>query len=322
MSNPARPELNVMISGGFSLAYRAVLPAFERTTGIAVATASAASQGKGPHTMKAQLERGARADVVILSREGLSELTAMGRIADGSDVSLARVPLGAAVGLGKPKPNLDTVDAFKRTLLDAGVIAMPASTSGIFLLNDVLPRLGIADKVAVKVGARGTDATAMVAAGEADIVLGPVSELVNVAGIAFVGRLPAQVQLLQEVNDALSAFYAATVELQVQNSVTAFTASDFGRTFLSNGDGSDHGWGSHHLIVGGAVQGGRLFGRVPTLAINGPDDTGDGRWIPTTSVDEYSATLAKWFGVSPTDMPTVFPNLYRFNNPDLGFMGA
>jgi len=136
------------------------------------------------------------------------------------------------------------------------------------------------------------------------------------------GQLPAQVQLLQELNDALSAFYAATVEMQVQNSVTAFTASDFGRTFLSNGDGSDHGWGSHHLIVGGAVQGGRLFGRVPTLAIDGPDDTGDGRWIPSTSVDEYSATLAKWFGVSATDMPTVFPNLNRFNNPDLGFMGA
>lgn len=136
------------------------------------------------------------------------------------------------------------------------------------------------------------------------------------------GQLPAQVQLLQEINDALAAFYAATVEMQVQNSVTAFTASDFGRTFLSNGDGSDHGWGSHHLIVGGAVQGGRLFGRVPTLAIDGPDDTGDGRWIPSTSVDEYSATLAKWFGVSATDMPTVFPNLNRFNNPDLGFMGA
>ena len=136
------------------------------------------------------------------------------------------------------------------------------------------------------------------------------------------GQLPAQVQLLQEVNDALAAFYAATVEMQVQNGVTAFTASDFGRTFLSNGDGSDHGWGSHHLVVGGAVQGGSLYGRVPALAIDGPDDTGDGRWIPTTSVDEYSATLAKWFGVSATDMPTVFPNLYRFNNPDLGFMGA
>jgi uncharacterized protein (DUF1501 family) len=136
------------------------------------------------------------------------------------------------------------------------------------------------------------------------------------------GQLPAQSQLLQDLNDALSAFYAATVEMQVQSGVTTFTASDFGRTFLSNGDGSDHGWGSHHLILGGAVQGGRLYGRVPTLAIDGPDDTGDGRWIPTTSVDEYSATLAKWFGVSASNMATVFPNLYRFNNPDLGFMAA
>jgi molybdate transport system substrate-binding protein len=192
-----RAELNVMISGGFSLAYRELLPAFERTTGIAVATASAASQGTGPNTMKAQLERGARADVVILSREGLSELMAAGRIAGGTDVDLARVPIGAAVRLGKPKPDVGTVDAFKRTLLDAGSVAVPGSTSGIFLLNDVFPRLGLADKVSVKVGARGTDATAMVAAGDADIVLAPVSELVNVPGIEFVGRLPAEVQLLQ-----------------------------------------------------------------------------------------------------------------------------
>ncbi|MDP9122410.1 MAG: DUF1501 domain-containing protein, partial [Acidobacteriota bacterium] len=134
-------------------------------------------------------------------------------------------------------------------------------------------------------------------------------------------QLTPHAQLLQEVSDAMSAFYAATVEMQVASSVTSFTASDFGRTFLSNGDGSDHGWGSHHLVVGGAVQGGRIYGRVPTLAIDGPDDTGDGRWIPSTSVDEYSATLAKWFGVSATDMPTVFPNLGRFSNPDLGFMG-
>jgi uncharacterized protein (DUF1501 family) len=135
------------------------------------------------------------------------------------------------------------------------------------------------------------------------------------------GQLAPQGQLLQEVSDALAAFHAATVEMQVDSGVTAFTASDFGRTYLSNGDGSDHGWGSHHLIVGGAVQGGRIYGRVPTLAINGPDDTAGGRWIPTTSVDEYAATLAKWFGVGATDFPTVLPNLGRFSTPDLGFMG-
>jgi uncharacterized protein (DUF1501 family) len=135
-------------------------------------------------------------------------------------------------------------------------------------------------------------------------------------------QLETQGPLLQELSDALAAFYAATVEMQVQGSVTAFTASDFGRTYLSNGDGSDHGWGSHHLIVGGAVNGGSLYGQMPSLAINGPDDTGEGRWIPSTSVDEYSATLAKWFGVSASNMPTVFPNLGQFGHPDLGFLSA
>lgn len=203
--NAAPIELHVMISGGFTLAYRALLPEFERTTGIAVSTASAASQGTGPNTMKAQLESGARPDVVILSREGLSELIAAGRIEPGTDVSLARVPIGAAVRAGKPAPDLATVDAFKQAMVNARLIALPGSTSGIFLLNDVFPRLGIADKVSTKVGARGTDATAMVAAGEADIVLAPVSELVNVPGIVFVGRLPDEVQLLQVFAAAIVA---------------------------------------------------------------------------------------------------------------------
>lgn len=127
--------------------------------------------------------------------------------------------------------------------------------------------------------------------------------------------------LLAELDGALAAFYAATVELGVANAVTAFTASDFGRTYISNGEGSDHGWGAHHFVVGGAVSGGRFYGQVPTLAVDGPDDSGDGRWIPTISVDEYSATLAKWFGVPVSDLSLVFPNLGRFDTPDLGFLG-
>jgi uncharacterized protein (DUF1501 family) len=92
-----------------------------------------------------------------------------------------------------------------------------------------------------------------------------------------------------------------------------------GRT-LDNGGGSDHGWGSHHMVMGGAVRGGRMYGAFPDLTINGPNDTGDGRWIPTTSVDQYSATLARWFGVAPSDLPTVFPNLGRFSPQGLGFL--
>jgi uncharacterized protein (DUF1501 family) len=126
--------------------------------------------------------------------------------------------------------------------------------------------------------------------------------------------------LLAQVSQAVKAFYDATVELGVASQVTTFTASDFGRTFRSNGDGSDHGWGSHQFVAGGAVRGNDLYGRMPTLAVGGPDDTSQGRWIPTTSVDEYAATLATWFGVSATDLPTVLPNIGRFAKPNLGFL--
>ncbi|CAN5535461.1 DUF1501 domain-containing protein [soil metagenome] len=144
---------------------------------------------------------------------------------------------------------------------------------------------------------------------------------VAVQGYDTHGRqLPAQANLLGELSQGLSAFYRATEELGVAEQVTSFTASDFGRTFPTNGGGSDHGWGSHHFVVGGAVRGGRLYGKFPTLAVNGPDDTGRGRWIPTTSVDEFSATLASWFGIRASEMPTVLPNIGRFEHPNLGFL--
>jgi len=130
----------------------------------------------------------------------------------------------------------------------------------------------------------------------------------------------AHAGLLQQVSQAMSAFYNATVELGCANQVTSFTASDFGRTFTSNGDGSDHGWGGHHLVLGGAVKGGDIYGAMPSPTVNGPDDTGLGRWIPTTSVDEYGATLARWFGVSETSLSVAFPNIGRFAKPNLGFL--
>jgi uncharacterized protein (DUF1501 family) len=135
-------------------------------------------------------------------------------------------------------------------------------------------------------------------------------------------QLPAQANLLTELSQALNAFYSATVEMGVDTQVTTFTASDFGRTFRSDGTGSDHAWGNHQLVLGGAVRGGALYGTFPTLEIGGPDDAVDaGRWIPTTSVDEFSATMASWFGVANSDLPTVFPNIGRFASPNLGFLG-
>jgi uncharacterized protein (DUF1501 family) len=132
--------------------------------------------------------------------------------------------------------------------------------------------------------------------------------------------LGAHADLLQQVSQAMNAFYNATVELGCADRVTSFTASDFGRTYGSNGDGSDHGWGGHHIVVGGGVKGGDIYGKMPTLTVSGPDDTTNGRWIPTTSVDEYGATLARWFGVSDTNMSVAFPNIGRFAKPNLGFL--
>lgn len=136
-------------------------------------------------------------------------------------------------------------------------------------------------------------------------------------GQATVG---SHANLLAELSQGMFAFQRAMEQLGLSNNVTTFTASDFGRTLPCNGDGTDHGWGSHHMIMGGAVNGRRTYGRFPTLAINGPDDTSTGRWIPTTSIDQYFATLASWFGVDSGNLSTVFPNLGRFATPNLGFV--
>ena len=160
-------HLNVLISGGFAGAYEKLLPEFMRTSGIKVATGSGASQGTGPQTIAAQLARGVPADVVILSREGLNELIAANRIAAGTDVDLAQVPLGVAVRAGTATPDVSTVEAFRQILLNAKTVAVPASTSGIWLMNDLFPRLGIVEKIDVKMGPRGSDAAGMVAAGMA-----------------------------------------------------------------------------------------------------------------------------------------------------------
>lgn len=128
--------------------------------------------------------------------------------------------------------------------------------------------------------------------------------------------------LLSQVAAGLKALHDATEELGIAAQVTSFTASDFGRTLSSNGDGSDHGWGSHHFLVGGAVQGGQFHGRLPEVAINGPDDVGQGRLLPTMAVDQLAATLARWMGVTPSDLPLVVPNLGNYSQPTLDLLRA
>ena len=126
--------------------------------------------------------------------------------------------------------------------------------------------------------------------------------------------------LMGQVGPALAAFYAATQELGVANQVTSFTASDFGRTLTTDGDGSDHGWGSMHFVLGGAVKGKAFYGAPPVIANNGPDDVGQGRLLPNISVDQFGATLGSWFGVGDSELSGVMPNLTNYSNRNLGFM--
>lgn len=199
------PTLTVLISGGFELAYRKALPHFERETGITIETLSGASQGRGPKTIGHQLEQGAQVDVVILSNEGLHELVGAGRIAEGSAAELATAPLAAAVRTGAPRSDVSTVAALIRTVLAARLVVMPGSTSGLFIQNEVLPALGVADRVRLKIYPRGADSAAALAAGEADLALGPISELVNIPGVEPVGVLPDEVQLVQTFTAAMVA---------------------------------------------------------------------------------------------------------------------
>ncbi len=136
-------------------------------------------------------------------------------------------------------------------------------------------------------------------------------------------QLQLQAKLLSQLSPALSAFYNATVELGLANQVTTFTCSDFSRAFQPNSAaGSDHAWGGHHIVMGGAVKGGAMYGKFPTLALGGPDDSDqNGRWIPTTSSAQYAATLAQWFGVASADLSYVLPNLGNFSQSNLGFLG-
>ena len=215
-------ELKVIISGGFSGPYEQLVPQFERTTGINLATGSGSSQGKGPQTIAAQLARGVPADVVILSREGLTELIAARWIAAGTDADLARTPIGVAVRAGAPKPEVRSVDDFKRVVLKARMVAVPSSTSGIFLIEEIFPRLGIAGEVNVKATPRGSGAAAMVATGEADMGLLPVSEIIHADGVELAGIIAEEIQLHQIF---AAAVVAGSKDIEAAKRLVAFLTS-------------------------------------------------------------------------------------------------
>jgi uncharacterized protein (DUF1501 family) len=126
--------------------------------------------------------------------------------------------------------------------------------------------------------------------------------------------------LMAQVDGAMSSFYQATVELGVASNVTTFTASDFGRTLSSNSDGSDHGWGGHHFVMGGAVKGSSFYGTAPHVSVTTDDQVGQGRLLPSTAVDQFAATLALWFGVSASELPGILPNIGNFSSGYPGFL--
>jgi molybdate transport system substrate-binding protein len=220
-ATPSFAQLKVIISGGFAPAYREVLPEFERTTGISVITASGASRGNGPDTIGAQLRRGIPADVVIMNRPGLADLIVQGRIVAGTDVGLAQSLIGVAVRAGRPKPDISTTDAFRQALLSAKVVAVTGSDTS--LITEVLPRLGIASKVTVKIASRGTASVAMVARGDAELAIQPVSEILHMPGVELVGAIPTEVQ---HVALYAAAIVAGSKEPEASKRLIAFLSSD------------------------------------------------------------------------------------------------
>jgi molybdate transport system substrate-binding protein len=197
----ALAQLSVVISGGFAAPYQELLPGFEKTSGITVTTKRGASQGSGPSTIPTQLRSGVAVDVVIMSKEGLHTLIDEGRILPGSAVDLAQSPLGVAVRTGAAKPDINTVEGFKQALLQAKSINA-VSTTGLYLTERLLPKLGIATEVSRKI--KGSTVGDIVS-GEVEIAIRPVSEIVNVPGVDFVGPIPEEIQFVSVFTAAIVA---------------------------------------------------------------------------------------------------------------------
>jgi molybdate transport system substrate-binding protein len=213
-------QIKVLTSGGFSAPLLELLPDFEKRTGINVSTSRGPSQGKSPNRIGAQLQAGVAADVVIMSREGLDELIAEHRIVPGTDINLAQTPLGLSVRAGAPKPDISNIDAFKRTLLRANSITFPDSTTGIYLMTKLFPRLEIESELAGKITHTGV---AAVVKGDAEIAIQPLSELLHVPGSDFVGAIPQEIQYVSVFSAAL---VSGSKEPKAAKRLIAFLASE------------------------------------------------------------------------------------------------
>ncbi len=218
-------ELNVLISGGFAAPYQEMLPAFEKSAGITVTTARGASQGNGPNTIPAQLRKGLPVDLVIMSKEGLEELIAEGRVDARSAVDLAQAPLGVAVRAGLAKPDISTVEAFKQMLLGAKSVNI-VSTTRVYATRTLFPRLGIVSEMAAKINDASVEG---VVKGEADLAVRPVSEIVNVPGLDFVGRAPNEVQFVSIFTAAITT---SSKQSEAARRLIAFLSSEVAKVAM------------------------------------------------------------------------------------------
>ena len=214
-------QVRVIISGGFAAAYREVVPEFERTTGITVTTASGASQGTGPDTIAAMLRRGEPADVVIMNRSGLAELIAQGKIAPGTDLNLAETLIGVAVRSGTPRPDFTTVETFRQMLLRAKTVAVPGSTASRF--TEIVKKLGISSQIELKIPGRGTESVAMVARGDAQLSIQPVSEILHMPGVELAGTIPTDLQYREVF---VAAIIAGSKQAEASQRLIAFLSSE------------------------------------------------------------------------------------------------
>jgi molybdate transport system substrate-binding protein len=215
--------VRVMISGGFTAAYREVVPEFERATGKKILTSFGASMGNAPDSIPVRLERGEPADVLILASSALDDLIAQGKVMAGSRVDLARSSIGMVVRAGARKPDISSVEALKRTLLDARSIAYSASASGVYLSTELFPRLGIADQIKAKSQRIESERVAVVVArGGAELGFQQISELRGVAGTDYVGPLPPAVQKVTVFSAGIGA---ATTDAPAAKALIQFLAS-------------------------------------------------------------------------------------------------
>lgn len=222
-------QLKVMISGGVAAPYEELIPAFEKSSNVTVTTTRGASQGSDPSTIPSQLHAGVLPDVVIMSKEGMGDLIAEGRILVGSNVDLAEAPLGVAVRAGLRKPDISTVEAFKQTLLRAKSINV-ISTTGIYLTEKLFPKLGVAAEVASRLDHSGL---AALSTGDVELTLRPVSEILHLPGMTFVGTVPDEIQFLSVFS---AGIVSGSKQLVVSRRFIAFFTSDRAKaTFRRSG---------------------------------------------------------------------------------------